>query len=118
MVAEYTSSYVFAGSICATETGPLRVKERLCHGLRRTVAKRWNFESSRRASKVHQETFRAFALCKFAGWPVYETVGLETSLKLRFFFQGHQAGLGAVDPIFDGLEHCAHRKLQLSDARP
>ena len=30
------------------------------------------------------------------------------------FFQGHQAGLGAVDPIFDGLEHCGHRKLQLS----
>ena len=85
MVAEYTSSYVFAGSIRATETGPLRVKERLCHGLRRTVAKGRNFESSGWASKVHQETFRAFALCKFAGWPVYETLGLETFLKLRFF---------------------------------
>ena len=39
MVAEYTSSYVFAGSTSATETSPLRVKERHCHGLRRTVAK-------------------------------------------------------------------------------
>ena len=29
---------------------------------------------------------------------MYETLGLETSLKLRYFFQGHQAGLGAVDP--------------------
>ena len=112
MVAEYTSSSFFAGSTKATETGPLRVKERPCHGLRRTVAKGRNFESSGRASKVHQETFcsiRAFALCKFAGWPVYETLGLETSLELRFFFQGHQAGLGAVDPIFDCLEHCGHR---------
>ena len=119
MVAEYTSSYVFAGSTSATQTGPLRVKEKPCHGLQRTVAKGRNFESScsGRASKVHQETFcsiRAFALCKFAGWPVYETLGLETFLKLRFFFQGHQAGLGAVDPIFDGLEHCGQRKLQLS----
>ena len=89
MVAEYTSSYVFAGSTSATETGPLRVKGRPCRGLRRTVAKGRNFESSGRASKVHQETFRfirAFALCKFAGWPVYETLGLETSLKLKFFF--------------------------------
>ena len=89
MVAECTSSYGFVGLISATETGPLRVKERPCHGLRRTVAKGRNFESSGRASKVHQETFRsirAFALCKFAGWPVYETLGLETSLKLRFFF--------------------------------
>ena len=68
------------------------------------------------ASEVHQETFRsirALALCKVAGWPVYETLGLETFLKLRVFFQGHQAGLGAVDPIFDGLEHRGHRKIQL-----
>ena len=86
-----SSSYVFAGSISATETGPLRVKERLCHGLRRTVAKGRNFESSGRASKVHQETFRAFALCKFAGWPVCETLGLETFLKLRFFKGTKQA---------------------------
>ena len=117
MVAEYTSSYVFAGSTSATETGPLPVKERPSHGLRRTVAKGRNFESSGRAPNVHQGTFRsirAFALCKFAGWPVCETEGLETSLKLRFFFQGHQAGLGAVNPIFDGLEHCGYRKLQLS----
>ena len=93
MVAEYTSSYIFAGSISATETGPQGVKERLCHGLRRTVAKGRNFESSGRASKVHQETFRVFALCKFAGWPVYETLGLETSLKLRFFFKGTKQAL-------------------------
>ena len=56
--------------------------------LRRTVAKGRDFESSGPASKVHPETFRsirAFALCKFAGWPVYETLGLETFLKLRFF---------------------------------
>ena len=82
-----TSSYVFAGSTSATETGPLRVKP--CHGLRRTVAKGRFFESSGRASKVHQETFRSirvFALCKFAGWLVYKTLRLETSLKLRFFF--------------------------------
>ena len=98
MVAEYTSSYVFAGSISATETGPLRVKERLCHGLRRTVAKGRNFESSGRASKVHQETFRAFALCKFAGWRVYETLGLETSLKLRFFFKGTKQALARSTP--------------------
>ena len=55
------------------------------HGLRRTVAKGRNFESSGRG---HQETFRlirVFALCKCAGWPVYETLGLETSLKLGFF---------------------------------
>ena len=47
---------------------------------------------------------------------MYETLGLETSLKLRFFFQEHQAGLGAVYPIFEGLEHCGHRKIQLSGA--
>ena len=77
------------------------------------------------ASKVHQETFRlirAFALCKFAGWPVYETLGLEKSSSSGFF-PGHQAGLGAVDPIVDGLEHRGHRKFQLyypwrSDPRP
>ena len=103
MVAEYTSSYVFAGSTSATETGLLRVKERPCHGLRRTVAKGRNFESSGRASKVHQETFRstrsrAIALCKFAGWPVYETLGLETSLKLRFFFKGTKQPLARSTP--------------------
>ena len=104
MVAEYSSSYVFAGLTSATETGPLRVKERPCHGLRRTVAKGRNFESSGRAPKVHQETFRsirAFALCtcKFAGWPVYETLGLETSLKLRvFFFKGTKQALARSTP--------------------
>ena len=69
------------------------------------------------ASKVHQETFRsnrAFALCKFAGWPVYATLGLETSSSSGLFFQDHQEGLGTVDPIFDGLEQCGHRKTQLS----
>ena len=83
------------------ETGPLRVKERPCHGLRRTVAKGRNFESSGRAPKVHQETFRsirAFALCKFAGWPVYETLGLETFLKLRFFFKGTKQALARSTP--------------------
>ena len=33
---------------------------------------------------------------------MYETLGLETTSSSGFF-QGHQAGLGAVDPIFDGL---------------
>ena len=110
-------SCVFAGSTSATETGPLRVKERPCHGLRRTVAKGRNFESSGRAPKVHQETFRsirALALCKFAGWPVYETLGLETSLKLRFFFSRAPSTPWRGRPIFEGLEHCGHRKLQLS----
>ena len=59
-------------------------------------------ESGGRASKVHQETFcsiRAFALCKFAGWPVYETLGLETSLKLRFFFfKGTKQALARSTP--------------------
>ena len=38
------------------------------------------------ASKVHQETFRserlirAFALCKFAGWPVYVFKGTKQAL--------------------------------------
>ena len=53
------------------------------------------------ASKVHQETFRsirAFALCKFAGWPVFETLGLETSLKLRFFFKGTKQALARSTP--------------------
>ena len=47
------------------------------------MAKGRNFESSGRGLQG-QETFRsirAFALCKFAGWPVYETLGLETSLR-------------------------------------
>ena len=30
------------------------------------------------------------------------------------FFQGHQTALGAVNPIFAGLDHCEHRKIQLS----
>ena len=103
MVAEYTSTYVFAGSTSATETSPLRIKERPCNGLRRRVAKGRNFESSGRASKVHQETFcsiRAFALCncKFAGCLVYETLGLETSLKLRFFFKGTKHALARSTP--------------------
>ena len=94
MVAEYTSSSFLAGSTSATETGPLRVKERPCHVLRRTVAKGRNFESSGRASKVHQETFcsiRAFALCKFVGWPVYETLGLEATSSSGFFKGAKQA---------------------------
>ena len=74
MVAEYTSSYILAGSTSAIKTGPLRVNDRPCNGLWRTVAKGRNFESSGRASKVHQETLcsiRAFVLCKFAGWTVW-----------------------------------------------
>ena len=59
--------------------------------------------------KVHQETFcsiRAFALCncKFAGWPVYETLRLETSLKLRVFFQGHPISLLSEKRFSPGSE--------------
>ena len=47
-------------------------------------------------------------------WPVYGTSTLETSAGLEFFcFKGYQAGLGAVDPIFAGLERREHRKIQL-----
>ena len=72
--------------------------------------------------KKHSVRF-VHLLCASSRVGRYKTLGLETSLKLRFLFQGHQAGLGAVDPIFDGLEDCGHRKLQLSypwcsDPRP
>ena len=57
------------------------------------------------AIKVHQETrlIRAFALCKCAGWPVYETLGLETSLKLRLFFKGTKQALARSTPSSKGL---------------
>ena len=123
MVAEYTSSYVFAGSTSFTETGLLWVKEWPCHGLRRTVAKGRNFVSSGRASKFHQETFRS-CVCSV------QVCGLAGVWNFRFgdipqakvFFKGpKQAWRGR--PHFDGLEHCGHRKLQLSypwrsDPRP
>ena len=54
------------------------------------------------ASKVYQETFhsiRAFALCKFAGWPVwYETLRLETSSSSGFFFKGTKQALARSTP--------------------
>ena len=129
MAAEHTSSYTSLwdrqvpgshrsrSTACQSETLPWITKE---------GGKGRNFESSGRGLEGSSRNI-PFNSCvcsvQVCGWPVYETLGLETSLSSGFFFQGHQAGLGAVDPIFDSLEHCGHRKIQLSypwrsDLRP
>ena len=125
MVAEYTSSYVFAGSTSATETGLLRVKERPCHGLRRTVAKDKNFESSAEPPSVIKKQSVRFVRLLCASLRVGRCMKLyvwRLSQALDFFSRAPSRPW-PVDPIFDALEHCLHRKLELSypwrsDQRP
>ena len=82
-------SLVLPWSTSATETGPPRVIERPFRLPRPMTRSREELRKQRLPTKAHQENFhsiRAFALRKCSGWPVYGTSGLETSLKLRFFF--------------------------------
>ena len=121
MVVEYTSSYTSLRDRSRQVPGSHRNRSTACQSetlpwITKDSGKRWELRTQwpwpPRFIKKHSVRFvRCLCKFKFAGWPVYETLGLETSLKLRFFFQGHQAGLGAVDPIFDGFQHRGHRKI-------
>ena len=96
------------------------VKVKPFHRLRRTVAKGKNFENSGwpAATKTHQEIFRSTRFVRL----LCASLRVGRCMDFRFgdippaqvVFQGHQAGLGAVSPIFAGLEHCEHRKIQHS----
>ena len=111
MVAEYTSSYTSLrdrqvpgshrnwSTACQSETLPWITKD---SGKRR-LAKGRNFESSGRglqgsSRNIIGRSIRAFALCKFADWPVYETLGLETSSSSGFFFKGNKQALARSTP--------------------
>ena len=109
-------------STSATETGPLRANVRPLHVLRRTVAvtRGRNFESSAWPPRLIKNPFipsqfmRLFCASLRVGRCMELQVWRHTSSS--GFFQGHQLqeGLGAVDAFFAGLEHCEHRKIQLS----
>ena len=72
------------------------------HGLRRALTRSKGVAGHQGSSRIPR-SIHVFALCKFAGWPVNGTSGLETSLKLSFFFKGTRQTLARSTPSSLGL---------------
>ena len=112
MVAKYSSSYIFAGSTSATETGPLRVKVRPFHGLRRTVTRGRDFERKGLPRFIKTLAFADSCVCsvQVCGFDGVWNFRFEEIPQTQVFFKGTRQVMAVSTPSSLGCSSLGPRR--------